>query len=652
MKQKFYLKLLAGLFVCLGAFVACDDSDDEMNRPNSLKVNPETPSITFDADGSQEIVLTVTTDAPKWEIAKAEWIVATIKENKLTLSAKANTSEQMRVGRITITAGTAQPLKISVSQKGIEEGETVLSVSPRKLAFEATGNAPKELTVTTNADDWDFTYPQEWLTVTKKGNDRLTVTVSDNEDEANIGQIVITAGEKSVRVAVTQKAQEETPEPIVKVTGTLSTDETTEFALKNEAITKQLKFTLAQASDTEVQIRIAVNEKYVEEYNYLNNTEHMPLSASSVDMADGGLITIPAGSTDGSIAITFRPAISLNPNKTYMAPIRATAESDNVTIPTDNAYVNFFIDPEVLKSVKQLVCIETNDTNPLNALEYVLEDGQMFFDAVVLFSGNLRYDPNSEKPKLYYNQGIQELLDRTDELLQPLRQKGIKVLMGLLGDHDGVGPANLKPLGQEELAQQIVDMCIEYKLDGIFVDDEYAKYAEVPRVSDYLSGSRTSKQYACDFLEVTKRYMTEQVSWPTLCTVFLYGTYWQGVSKASNGRMPAEFVDMTCSNYGGAGWIEGEVKANCAMESIECNLGSGGLSEETARKRKEEGYGWCMWFALDPVQGWEPTNKMQEISRGCYDQGLRDRTGYYKRYKGTDIQTYGCRYDTKRYTVQ
>ena len=36
------------------------------------------------------------------------------------------------------------------------------------------------------------------------------------------------------------------------------------------------------------------------------------------------------------------------------------------------------------------IYVETNDTNPLNALEFRLqESGKLFFDYVVLFSGNI-----------------------------------------------------------------------------------------------------------------------------------------------------------------------------------------------------------------------------------------------------------------------
>ena len=141
-----------------------------------------------------------------------------------------------------------------------------------------------------------------------------------------------------------------------------------------------------------------------------------------------------------------------------------------------------------------------NDTNPLNALEYVLEDGQLFFDAVVLFSGNIRWDTQSGKPYMHYNDNVTALLKDKDKYIQPLRDRGIKVLMGVLGDHDGSGPGNLTEKGAEVFAEHLAEMCVEYGLDGICMDDEYSEYYKAP-TNEYFTGYNTSLQQAPYFLE-------------------------------------------------------------------------------------------------------------------------------------------------------
>ena len=54
---------LAGMFAISGAFVSCDDSDDT-EGVNKLEVTPSA-DISFKADGNEDVVLTVVTDAEK-----------------------------------------------------------------------------------------------------------------------------------------------------------------------------------------------------------------------------------------------------------------------------------------------------------------------------------------------------------------------------------------------------------------------------------------------------------------------------------------------------------------------------------------------------------------------------------------------------------
>ena len=181
--------LLAGMFaISSGALVGCNDDDDDVNKKNSLSVTPSS-AIEFKAGDNQDVVLTVKTDAKSWAFEKnGEWIVAKQDGDKLTVNAQANTTESVRPGRITITAGNAEPVNINVNQKGLEVGEIVLSISPSDpIGFEATGNKAVELTVTTNAPDWTFSYPEEWMTAEKQG-DKLTVNAKDNTGDARVGR--------------------------------------------------------------------------------------------------------------------------------------------------------------------------------------------------------------------------------------------------------------------------------------------------------------------------------------------------------------------------------------------------------------------------------------------------------------------------------
>ena len=56
------------------------------------------------------------------------------------------------------------------------------------------------------------------------------------------------------------------------------------------------------------------------------------------------------------------------------------------------------------------VYIETNDVNPLNAGDYMLEDGTAFFDIVELFASNINKDRNGN-PTLFLNDKLANILE-------------------------------------------------------------------------------------------------------------------------------------------------------------------------------------------------------------------------------------------------
>ena len=408
-----------------------------------------------------------------------------------------------------------------------------------------------------------------------------------------------------------------------------------------EAVKKTLTFELEKAAEAETQVKINFDEAYVAEYNYLNKTKFVAFPEASVAIANNGILTIAAGATSATIEVTLSPNPTLSTTEAYMAPLQAVAQSANVTVKTDASRVNFTIKQQGSKTVKNFLYFEVNDTNPLNALEYVLEDGQLFFDAVVLFSGNIHWDTQSGKPYMHYNDNVTALLKDKDKYIQPLRDRGIKVLMGVLGDHDGSGPANLTEKGAEVFAEHLAEMCVEYGLDGICMDDEYSEYYKAP-TNDYFTGSRTSLLQATRLLERVDHYFKKDVPWDTMIAVFYWGVYHSGMPEV-NGRKPGEFVQMVNANYGGsASPVTGGDKSMCSFMSVECNLGSGWISEDSARQAKEAGYGWCMWFALDPVLRREPWSKLSAAAKGLYDQDLKPRTGYYKKLGAG-------RYDPTRY---
>ena len=120
--------------------------------------------------------------------------------------------------------------------------------------------------------------------------------------------------------------------------------------------------------------------------------------------------------------------------------------------------------------------VEVNNDSMLNAGKYTLANGgAQVFDVAVIFAANINYDGTNAY--LHFNENVQNVLDNVATQVRPLQQKGIKVLLSILGNHQGAGFANFpSQQAADAFAQQLADAVDQYGLDGIDFDDEYAEY--------------------------------------------------------------------------------------------------------------------------------------------------------------------------------
>lgn len=121
-----------------------------------------------------------------------------------TVQVTENTTGAPRTGTITVTAGDADPVTVTVNQ----EAQDSLSVSPEALDFDYTGEPAQTVTVTTSADDYTATSTEDWVNITQN-NGTFTVTLDANDTGAErTGTITINAGTANpVTITVTQAAQ-------------------------------------------------------------------------------------------------------------------------------------------------------------------------------------------------------------------------------------------------------------------------------------------------------------------------------------------------------------------------------------------------------------------------------------------------------------
>lgn len=119
-----------------------------------------------------------------------------------------------------------------------------------------------------------------------------------------------------------------------------------------------------------------------------------------------------------------------------------------------------------------------NNPSPQNVSDVgrfiVKGTGKPFFSDLVLFAANINGStPNT--PVLSYNSQMSTILDNNIAIVRALQQKGIKVQISYLGNHQNAGwSCNMSASAASALGNAMVAEVVRYGLNGINVDDEYS----------------------------------------------------------------------------------------------------------------------------------------------------------------------------------
>ena len=257
----------------------------------------------------------------------------------------------------------------------------------------------------------------------------------------------------------------------------------------------------------------------------------------------------------------------------------------------------------------------------MNTLSFQLENGKLIWDVIVLFAANINYDAEAGRPRVQCNPNVQYLLDNNETLLQPLRKRGVKVLLGLLGNHDITGLAQLSNQGAKDFAREVAQYCKAYNLDGVNYDDEYSKSPDLSNPS-LTTPSTAAAARLC--------YETKLAMPDKLVTVFAYGQMY-GVATV-DGVDASEWIDVAVPNYGSSAHPVGNMtKKQCAGIAMEFHLGIGGdLSPSTAHSLINDGYGWYMGFAPSPGK-YSSIFRRLTGAETLYGSQIKQPTIFYKR---------------------
>lgn len=465
---------------------------------------------------------------------------------------------------------------------------TTLSVSTtHSMHFAANNNADAVIEVSTNSNSWEYIAP-EWV-IANKTEKSLTVNVTDNNGDVRTDSIIFTAGTaEAVVVPITQSAHVATA-----TLNNLLHEDTHEITTDNWS--GLLNISLSTPATNNITATLSVNHNHM--HIDINGNRTLVVPDEAINFAQQEL-TIAQGNIQSDTTSVTIDATHLTPGVTYVLPIYGEIKSGNAEFTAQTKQAIYLIKRKGERSIKQVVYLEVNDCNPLNILEYNLTDGTPFFDAVILFAANINYDSDNDVVYLNNNPNVQALLDNSDTYLQPLRERGIKVYLGLLGNHDAAGLAQLSGWGAEQWAQSVAEACHQYKLDGVNLDDEYSKN---PIVDNHWFTQRSAKAGARLAYEL-KKAMHEKCEWPTEVSIYEFGALYNLPAVTIDGEThpQSEFIDFLVANYGGSSTPYGDLTyAHCSGASIELAQGRT-LSKRTAQTVLDKGYGWCMWFAFDP----------------------------------------------------
>lgn len=236
------------------------------------------------------------------------------------------------------------------------------------------------------------------------------------------------------------------------------------------------------------------------------------------------------------------------------------------------------------------VCyVEVNSNSLLNTGKYTLTTGgQQLFDIAIIFAGNINYNTTTQQAYLSNNSQVTNVLTNKATQIVPLQNKGMKVLLSILGNHQGAGISNFTSrAAAHAFAQQLSDAVTTYGLDGIDFDDEYADYGtnNTPQPND--------SSFVMLVDELRKLMPTKIISF-----------YYIGPATSNlsyGGKTVGGLVNYSWNAYYGTYSVPnvpGLPKSNLGPAAVDITATSQSTANSLATQTKNNGYGVYLWYNL------------------------------------------------------
>lgn len=237
---------------------------------------------------------------------------------------------------------------------------------------------------------------------------------------------------------------------------------------------------------------------------------------------------------------------------------------------------------------KTVVYVEVNSNDFGNVADYTLAgSGAPVFDLAAIFAANINYD--GQNAYLYLNDRVTWTLENAQTQIRPVQARGTKVLLSILGNHQGAGFANFPSFAAADaFAKQLADAVTEYRLDGIDLDDEWAEYGN--------NGTPQPNDSSFIYLLTALR---DRLGPNKLITFYNIGpsaahTSYDGVDAGS-------LLDYAWNPYYGA-WLPPAIPGMDASRegaaAVDLTQTSSATTTQLARRTADEGYGVFVTYNL------------------------------------------------------
>nr|WP_314552501.1 DUF1735 domain-containing protein [uncultured Capnocytophaga sp.] len=382
-------------------------------------------------------------------------------------------------------------------------------------------------------------------------------------------------------------------------------------------------------------------EKIVKDYNVFKGASDYSLLPAANYTFEGS--SYSKGATEAEVKVTIKDFASLDYGD-YLLPLKVEMAGQQVfhlvKVHKDGDYTALsetskkpmppgtYSCPDRKEPMKMVAYVETNDWDIRNMGQFILKDSKKpIFDIVVLFAANMNYDAKKGKRYLFFNDKLQPILKDPDKYIKPLRDRGIKVIVDILPNHQGVGYYNFQNYEEAlEFARECKQYADKYGFDGYDIDEEYAEYYKLPQKPT------KDNESILWFMRAMKEVMPDK-----LLTLYDYGHYLSSSDVDDQGKGAKDYLDYSWANYWERhGSYSGVPKEKYGQYSIEANW-STSYTTYSADYNLQGCYGLLMIFNINgrDIKSGDVTDDLSDATRkfygeecifsGKYHKGPKDR---------------------------